>query len=75
MTPTKTVANSMFGETHVQNICDGLPCRSSSGIGSAPPGSTAAALVPYSRCSSSMAGLLVMGVTVGCAGPDEVTNG
>ena len=61
MTPTKIVANSMFGDTHVQNICDGLPCRSSSGIGSAPPGSTAVALVPYSWYSSSRVGLVVMG--------------
>src|SRR4051794_20935190 len=75
MTPTKIVANSMFGDTHVQNICDGLPCRSASGIGSAPPGSTAVALVPYWWYSSSRLGLVVMGVTVGCGGPDEVTGG
>ena len=74
MTPTKIVANSMFGDTHVQNICDGLPCRSSSGIGSAPPGSTAVALLPYSWCSSSREVLVVMGVTVGRAGPDGVTG-
>ena len=73
-TPTKIVANSMFGETHVQNICDGLPCRSSSGIGSAPPGSTAAVLVTYSRWSSSSVGLVVMAVTLGCAGRAMVTE-
>jgi hypothetical protein len=61
MIPTKIVANSMFGDTHVQNICEGLPCRSSTGIGSAPPGSTAVALLPYSCCSSSRDGLAVMG--------------
>ena len=60
MTPTKIVANSMFGDTQVQNICDGLPCRSSGGIGSTPPGSTAAALLPYSRWSSSSDGVVVM---------------
>ena len=38
MTPTKMVANSMFGETQVQNSWSGLPCRSSSGMNSAPPG-------------------------------------
>ncbi len=46
MTPTKTVANSKFGEVHVQNSCNGLPCRSLSGMNSAPPGSTAATFVP-----------------------------
>ena len=46
MTPTKTVANSMFGDTHVQNCPSGLPCRSLSGMNSAPPGSTAATLEP-----------------------------
>src|SRR6202000_729350 len=40
-TPTKIVANSMFGETQVQNKLSGLPCRSCSGMNSAPPGSTA----------------------------------
>ena len=51
----------MFGDTQVQNICDGLPCRSCGGIGSTPPGSTAAALVPYSWYSSSSEWLVVMG--------------
>ena len=46
MTPTKTVANSKFGEVQVQNSWIGRPCRSSSGMNSAPPGSTAATLVP-----------------------------
>ncbi len=46
MTPTKTVANSKFGEVQVQNSCNGLPCRSLSGMNSAPPGSTAATFVP-----------------------------
>src|SRR4029077_7845331 len=39
MMPTKMVANSMFGDTQVQNCCRGLPCRSESGMYSAPPGS------------------------------------
>ena len=46
ITPTNTVANSKFGEVQVQNSCSGLPCRSFSGMNSAPPGSTAAILVP-----------------------------
>src|SRR4051794_41812126 len=75
MTPTKIVANSMFGDTHVQNICDGLPCRSASGIGSAPPGSTAVALVPYWGYSSSRLGLVVMGGTVGWGGAPEGAGG
>ena len=45
-TPTKIVANSMLGETQVQNSCSGLPCRSCSGMNSAPPGSTATTLEP-----------------------------
>ena len=61
MIPTKIVANSMFGDTQVQNICDGRPCRSASGIGSAPPGSTAVALLPYSWCSVSRDVLAVIG--------------
>ena len=69
MTPTKIVANSMFGDTHVQNICDGLPCRSATGIGSTPPGSTAVALVPYWWCSSSRVGLVVMGSKSGAPVP------
>ena len=46
MTPTNPVANSKFGEVQVQNSCNGWPCRSFSGMNSAPPGSTAATLVP-----------------------------
>jgi hypothetical protein len=46
MMPTKMVANSMFGDTHVQNCCSGLPCRSLSAMNSAPPGSTATTLAP-----------------------------
>ena len=46
MTPTKTVANSKFGEVQVQNSCSGLPCRSFSGMNSAPPGSTEATFSP-----------------------------
>ena len=45
-TPTKIVANSMFGEVQVQNSCSGRPCRSFSGMNSAPPGSTAMTWVP-----------------------------
>src|SRR6266567_2950910 len=41
MMPTKMVANSMLGDTQVQNCWYGLPCRSPSGMNSAPPGSTA----------------------------------
>src|SRR4051794_41733369 len=75
MTPTKIVANSMFGDTHVQNICDGLPCRSASGIGSAPPGSTAVALVPYWWYSSSRRGVGVMGGAGGGGGAPEGGGG
>ena len=46
MTPTKIVANSMFGDIQVQNSWSGLPCRSLSGMNSAPPGSTAATFEP-----------------------------
>jgi hypothetical protein len=46
MAPTKTVANSMFGEVHIYRSWRGRPWRSARGIGSAPPGSTATALVP-----------------------------
>ena len=45
-TPTKIVANSMFGEVQVQNSCSGRPCRSFSGMNSAPPGSTVMTWVP-----------------------------
>ena len=45
-TPTKIVANSMFGEVQVQKSWIGLPCRSLSGMNSAPPGSTAMTCVP-----------------------------
>src|SRR5258708_24035933 len=44
--PTNMVANSMLGDTQVQNCWYGLPCRSPSGMNSAPPGSTAATLSP-----------------------------
>ncbi len=44
--PTAMVANSMFGETHVQNSWLGTPCRSPGGIGSTPPGSTATTFWP-----------------------------
>src|SRR5919199_3473420 len=47
-TPTKTVANSRFGEVQVQNRASGRPCRSASGMYSAPPGSTATTRSPYS---------------------------
>jgi len=46
MTPTNTVANSRFGDIQVQNSCNGRPCRSSSGMNPAPPGSTAATFAP-----------------------------
>ena len=45
-TPTKIVANSRFGEHHVQNSWRGFPCRSASGMNSAPPGSTATTRTP-----------------------------
>lgn len=45
-TPTNTVANSKFGEVQVQKRLSGRPCRSFNGMNSAPPGSTAAILVP-----------------------------
>jgi len=44
--PTNTVANSKLGEVQVQKRFSGRPCRSPSGMNSAPPGSTAASLVP-----------------------------
>ena len=44
--PTKIVANSMLGEVQVQKSWSGLPCRSLSGMNSAPPGSTAMTLSP-----------------------------
>ena len=44
--PTKIVANSMFGEVQVQKSWSGRPCRSLSGMNSAPPGSTAMTLSP-----------------------------
>ncbi len=44
--PTKMVANSMFGEIHVHSSWIGRPCRSASGMTSAPPGSTATTLAP-----------------------------
>ena len=44
--PTKIVANSMFGEVQVQKSWIGRPCRSLSGMNSAPPGSTSITCVP-----------------------------
>ena len=44
--PTKIVANSMFGEVQVQKSWSGRPCRSLSGMNSAPPGSTAMTFSP-----------------------------
>src|SRR3954470_15954990 len=54
-TPTNTVANSKFGDIQVQNSMVGRPCRSSSGMNSAPPGSIVATASPYwpSRISSA----------------------
>ena len=49
--PTPTVANSMFGEVQVHSSWIGRPCRSSSGMTSTPPGSTATTLAPYASCS------------------------
>src|SRR5215213_6209249 len=46
-TPTNTVANSRFGDAQVQNRVSGRPCRSASGMYSAPPGSTATTRSPY----------------------------
>ena len=40
MTPTKTVANSMFGAVQVASNCHGDPWRRAMGIASMPPGST-----------------------------------
>src|ERR1700674_1609087 len=47
-TPTNTVANSIFGDIHVQKSWIGLPCRSRSGMYSTPPGSTAVTFEAYS---------------------------
>ena len=46
ITPTNTVANSRFGDVQVPNRVRGTPCRSDSGMNSAPPGSTAATTSP-----------------------------
>jgi hypothetical protein len=46
MTPTKMVANSRFGDIHVQNRFSGRPCRSLNGMKPAPPGSTAVSRAP-----------------------------
>ena len=46
ITPTKTVANSRLGDAQVHSSWTGEPCRSSSGMNSTPPGSTAATLLP-----------------------------
>ncbi len=53
MTPTNTVANSMFGDTHVKNSRLGEPCRSVSGMNSAPPGSMATTASPYTPSRTS----------------------
>ena len=45
-TPTKTVANSRFGDSHVQKRSIGFPCRSFRAMYSTPPGSTVATLSP-----------------------------
>ena len=45
-TPTNTVANSRFGESHVQKRSIGLPWRSLSDMYSTPPGSTVATFSP-----------------------------
>ena len=45
-TPTKIVANSRLGDVQVQNSWIGRPCRSFSGMNSAPPGSTATTFSP-----------------------------
>ena len=76
MAPTKTVANSMFGEVHIHSSWRGRPCRSDIGIGLAPPGSTATAFVPYSGSSWSGTGRAVVAVDMGRsrAGAD-VTRG
>ncbi len=44
--PTPTVANSMFGEVHVHSSWLGRPWRSSNGMNSTPPGSTATTRSP-----------------------------
>ena len=44
--PTKMVANSRFGDVHVQNNWLGRPCRSASAMCSLPPGSTATTRSP-----------------------------
>src|SRR3954453_13133407 len=46
-TPTNAVANSKFGDIQVQKILAELPCRSSSGMNSAPSDSIAATASPY----------------------------
>ena len=46
ITPTNTVANSRFGDVQVPNRVRATPCRSDSGMNSAPPGSTAATTSP-----------------------------
>src|SRR3954453_21771226 len=56
-TPTYTVANSRFGDIHVQNRSSGRPWRSRSGIISMPPGSTANTSSPYSPSRTGMSGV------------------
>ncbi len=60
MKPTKTVANSMFGEVQVQKSCKGRPCRSLSGMNSAPPGSTAMTFSPYVPSLTSTSSLVAV---------------
>ena len=75
MTPTKTVANSRFGDIQVQNSWPGRPCRSSSAMNSAPPGSTATTFVPYcpSRTSAGIS-TVVMRATVAGSGVGRISS-
>ena len=67
-TPTKIVANSMLGEVQVQNSWSGRPCRSLSGMNSAPPGSTSKTVEPYvpSRTRTPGSVATVRGVLIAC---------
>ena len=67
MKPTKTVANSMFGEVQVQKSCSGRPWRSLSGMNSAPPGSTAMTLSPYVPSLTSTSGSLTVVIGTPCS--------
>ena len=70
-TPTKIVANSRLGDVQVQSICRAEPCRSVSGMNSAPPGSTVDRLSPYSpsRTSATISTSSVARPKVVTAGP------